>query len=51
MRLTLDQQADHARELLLHFADLLGQDLVEALLNADQSTEAGIRPSASGLRS
>jgi pyruvate-ferredoxin/flavodoxin oxidoreductase len=42
MRLTLDQQAEYARELLASFAELLGHDLVEALLTADQSTEAGI---------
>src|SRR6185369_6189339 len=42
MRLTLDQQAEYARELLASFADLLGHDLVEALLTADQSTEADI---------
>jgi pyruvate-ferredoxin/flavodoxin oxidoreductase len=43
MRLTLDQQADHARELLPLFADQLGQELVDALLGADQSTDAGIQ--------
>jgi pyruvate-ferredoxin/flavodoxin oxidoreductase len=42
MRLTLDQQAQYARELLASTAELLGHDLVEALLTADQTTEAGI---------
>jgi pyruvate-ferredoxin/flavodoxin oxidoreductase len=42
MRLTLDQQAQYARELLASTAELLGHDLVEALLAADQTTEAGI---------
>ena len=42
MRLTLDKQAEQARELLPQFAGLLGQDLVAALIDADQSTEAGI---------
>jgi len=43
MRLALDQQADHARELLPQFADQLGQELVDALLSADQSTDSGIQ--------
>ncbi len=42
MRLTLDKHAEYARELLPQFVDTLGSDLVEALLNADQSQEAGI---------
>ncbi|RMF49257.1 MAG: pyruvate:ferredoxin (flavodoxin) oxidoreductase, partial [Anaerolineae bacterium] len=32
-----------ARELLPHFASVVGETLVDALLNADQSTEAGIQ--------
>jgi pyruvate-ferredoxin/flavodoxin oxidoreductase len=43
MRLTADKHMEYARELLPQFADLLGQDLVDDLLNADQSTEAGIK--------
>jgi pyruvate-ferredoxin/flavodoxin oxidoreductase len=43
MRLTLDQQAEYARELLTRFAGQIGQELVDALLNADQSTDAGIQ--------
>jgi pyruvate-ferredoxin/flavodoxin oxidoreductase len=42
MRLTLDKQAEYARELLPLFAGGVGADLVAALLNADQSTDAGI---------
>jgi pyruvate-ferredoxin/flavodoxin oxidoreductase len=42
MRLTLDQQHEHACELLAQFAPLLGQELVDALLTADQASEAGI---------
>jgi pyruvate-ferredoxin/flavodoxin oxidoreductase len=41
-RLTLDKQNEFARELLPKFAAGLGGDLVEGLLQADQSTEAGI---------
>ncbi|MFH1906743.1 MAG: pyruvate:ferredoxin (flavodoxin) oxidoreductase [Chloroflexota bacterium] len=41
-RLTLDKHNEFARELLPQFAKELGQDLVDGLLNAEQSTEAGI---------
>ncbi len=41
-RLTLDKQNEFARELLQTLADNIGKDLVNGLLNADQSTEAGI---------
>ncbi len=51
MRLTLDKQIEYAREILPGFAAQLGQDpstssgqsLVDGLLNADQSNEAGIK--------
>ncbi len=44
MRLTVDKQNEYARELLQNeeIAKALGTDLVNALLNADQSHEAGI---------
>ncbi|MDL1912528.1 pyruvate:ferredoxin (flavodoxin) oxidoreductase [Chloroflexi bacterium CFX6] len=42
MRLTLDKQNEFARELLPAFEKELGKELVEAILNADQSDEAGI---------
>jgi pyruvate-ferredoxin/flavodoxin oxidoreductase len=42
MRLTLDKQLEYAGELLPLFADLVGEDLIDGLLEADQSTEAGI---------
>jgi len=42
MRLTLDKQGEYARELLAQFKKELGQDLVDGLLNADQSSENGI---------
>jgi len=42
MRLTLDQQYTYACALLTQSADLLGQELVQALISADQSTELGI---------
>jgi len=41
-RLSLDKQGEFARELLPRLADVLGQNLIDALLNADQSTEAGL---------
>jgi pyruvate-ferredoxin/flavodoxin oxidoreductase len=43
MRLAVDQQMQFARELLQRLAASLGDELVKALLNADQSTEAGLR--------
>ncbi|MCK4977108.1 MAG: 4Fe-4S dicluster domain-containing protein, partial [Anaerolineales bacterium] len=42
MRLTLDKQLEYARELVPQFASTLGEELVDGLLNADQTTEAGI---------
>ena len=43
MRLTVDKQLEYARELLPKFTDSLGDQLVDGLLNADQTTEAGIK--------
>ncbi len=42
MRLALDDQATQAQALLERHAELIGPELVDALLNADQSSEAGI---------
>jgi pyruvate-ferredoxin/flavodoxin oxidoreductase len=42
MRLTLDKQLEYVVELLPLFADLVGEDLVDGLLNAEQSSEGGI---------
>jgi pyruvate-ferredoxin/flavodoxin oxidoreductase len=42
MRLTLDKQNEYARELLVSFEKELGADFVSAVLNANQSDEAGI---------
>jgi pyruvate-ferredoxin/flavodoxin oxidoreductase len=42
MRLTLDKQQEYARELLPKFSDILGENLVTEILEADQSNEAGI---------
>ena len=41
-RVSIDKQAEHARELLAQLKDKVGAELVESLLNADQSTEVGI---------
>ncbi len=43
MRLTLDKQNEFAREMLSQMGSELGDVLVEEILNADQSTPAGIR--------
>jgi len=42
MRLAIDQQMSFALELLAELRPELGDELVDALTNADQSTEAGI---------
>jgi pyruvate-ferredoxin/flavodoxin oxidoreductase len=42
MRLALDKHIEFARELLKSLASDLGQNLVDAILQADQSTEKGI---------
>jgi pyruvate-ferredoxin/flavodoxin oxidoreductase len=42
MRLTLDKHQEYAHELLPKFADVVGEDLVSEILNADQTDEAGI---------
>lgn len=42
MRLTLDKQTEFARELVVHFKGELGEELTNAILNADQSNESGI---------
>jgi pyruvate-ferredoxin/flavodoxin oxidoreductase len=43
MRLALDAQRQYAEALLRRLAPAIGDELVEALLQADQSTEAGIQ--------
>ena len=43
MRLTLDKHGEYARELLAQLAGLVGESLVDELLRADQSSEAGIK--------
>ncbi|NTW98036.1 MAG: pyruvate:ferredoxin (flavodoxin) oxidoreductase, partial [Oscillochloris sp.] len=42
MRLSIDKQEEYARELLPLLAEIIGADLVDALLTGDQRTEAGI---------
>ena len=42
MRLALDAQTGHARQLLERLAPAVGEDLVREILAADQETEAGI---------
>ena len=43
MRLAVDKQAEYARELLQRLKDDIDDELVEQILNADESTEAGIQ--------
>ncbi len=42
MRLTVDKQREYAIELLAQFKDVIGQDLIDEIINADQTTEEGI---------
>jgi pyruvate-ferredoxin/flavodoxin oxidoreductase len=42
IRVSLDKQAEFVRELVRRFSAQIGDELAEALLNADQSAEAGI---------
>ncbi|HVM70836.1 MAG TPA: pyruvate:ferredoxin (flavodoxin) oxidoreductase [Anaerolineales bacterium] len=42
-RLTLDKQIEYARDILPTFVNELGQDLVDELLKADQTTDLGIK--------
>jgi len=43
MRLRLDKHLEYVTELLPQLAPVVGEELVTALLNADQSSEAGIQ--------
>src|SRR6266516_4846006 len=42
MRVTLDKQQEYATELLSQCIDILGEELVNAILKTDQSSQAGI---------
>jgi pyruvate-ferredoxin/flavodoxin oxidoreductase len=42
-RVTIDKQAEHAGELAAKMKDQIGAELVDAILAADQSSEAGIQ--------
>ena len=42
MRLSIDKQTEYARELLARLRSQIGESLADAILKADQSTEAGI---------
>ncbi|EGV30779.1 pyruvate ferredoxin/flavodoxin oxidoreductase [Thiorhodococcus drewsii AZ1] len=53
LRLAVDKQSAHARELVARLADRIGSELAETLLSADQSSEAGLheqRDRVSALR-
>ena len=42
MRVSIDKQAQYARELVGRFASAIGEELANGILNAEQSDEAGI---------
>jgi pyruvate-ferredoxin/flavodoxin oxidoreductase len=50
MRLALDKQSSYARELVERLAAAIGEELVQGLLNADQSDEAGIKEQRERVR-
>ena len=50
MRLTLDKQTEYARELLVQLAGILGQPLVDEMLAANQTNEAGIQSQRARLK-
>jgi pyruvate-ferredoxin/flavodoxin oxidoreductase len=41
-RVSIDKHAEHAGELLEHLKDKIGEEFANTILNADQTTEAGI---------
>jgi pyruvate-ferredoxin/flavodoxin oxidoreductase len=43
MRITLDKHETYAKELLQEFQEEVGEELVQALLHADQKSEAGLQ--------
>jgi pyruvate-ferredoxin/flavodoxin oxidoreductase len=43
MRLTLDKQNEYAREMVQQLSGEIGSQLVEGILNADQTSEAGVK--------
>lgn len=42
MRLSLDKQLEYALSLVVKLKDIIGTDLAEAIINADQSSDIGI---------
>jgi pyruvate-ferredoxin/flavodoxin oxidoreductase len=42
MRVAVDKQNEYARELVWRFGFAIGEELAQALINADQSTEKGV---------
>ena len=43
MRLAVDKHKEQALEMLTRLSDIVGDELIAALVNADQTTEAGIK--------
>jgi len=50
LRLAMNQQTTYARELVRRTAGVIGDELADALLNADQSTEQGIHDQRERIR-
>ena len=50
LRLTIDKQSEYAKELLAELKDVISGDLTDAVINADQSDEAGIAAQRDRIR-
>jgi pyruvate-ferredoxin/flavodoxin oxidoreductase len=50
IRLALDKQAQYARELVTRLAPVLGEELTQGLLTADQADETGIKEQRERVR-
>ena len=48
-RMAADKQNEYARELVARLGSAIGDELAQALLNADQTAEQGVRHSAIGF--
>src|SRR5207247_2224765 len=50
MRIAINKHDEHARELLVRLGALVGDELVQAILTADQASEAGIEAQRGRVR-
>src|SRR5581483_6186427 len=50
MRVAVDKQSEYARELVWRLGFAIGEELAQAIINADQKTEDGIRAQRERVR-